>query len=77
MANNKICVACRKKDLFTLTTEDYRPIITENNQYYVSVLRNFNKLYKINPLRPIWTNPYGNAVTQYDMVLLGGDGLNS
>ena len=72
-----ICVTCRKDLSFRLVTEDYRPIITEDEQYYIDDKIIIYELIKIDPPKPIWTDGYGNSVIQYGTVLIGsGNGLN-
>ena len=75
--NDLICGTCRTDKSFRLVTEDYRPIITEDEQYYIDDRIIIYELIKIEPPRPTWTSPYGNSVTQYGVVLIGGNGLNS
>lgn len=79
MNNNSdlICVTCKKDLSFRLVTEDYRPIITEDEQYYIDDKKIIYELIKIDPPKPTWTDLYGNSVIQYGMVLIGGNGLNS
>lgn len=79
MANegDLICTTCIKDLSFRLATESYIPIITEDEQFYIDDTIIIYELIKIDPLKPTWSDPYGNSVTQYGMVLLGGNGLNN
>jgi hypothetical protein len=75
--NDLICTICVNELPFKLVTEDYKPIITEDNKNYIGDIVIIRELRKIDPPKPIWTNQYGSSIVQHGMVLIGGNGLNS
>ena len=76
-SNDQICVRCKETKSFRFVTEDYRPLITENEKNYLGQKIVFCKTIKIDLPKPTWTDLYGNPVLQSGLVLIGGNGLNS
>lgn len=75
--SDEICQICEEVVRFRLVTEEYLPIKTENNLYYIGGKYIISSFKKINPPIPTWTDLQGNSVSLYGAVLIGGNGLNS
>jgi hypothetical protein len=74
----KICNICVSYVAFRLVTQDYKPIKTQNELYYIGDNRTEYNVRQVDAPNPIWSDANGNSVTQYGAVELGGMfGLNS
>ena len=74
----KICDICINYVAFRLVTEDYKPIKTEDEFYYIQDNITEYNVRQVDAPNPIWTDGSGKSVIQYGAVELGGMfGLNS
>jgi precorrin isomerase len=73
---DEICVQRKENKSFRIVTEDYKSIITENEENYLVEKLIVHSTVEISLPKPIWTNSNGGEVLQNGAVLIGGNGLN-